>query len=361
MKFYKSISDYPLNRQVVLSIGKFSSVHLGHQRIIRKVVALAREKTTREKKVHSLLILILPEVESRFFSLKFSCSIFQAMGIDDVIIFSLKDIRYVKYDVFLENLSKRFHIKNFVASEKLRIGYEKEGTPQKIEAFFKENELCDHHDTAGVWLPSIVFSDVVEDEKNYKEVSKSADLTKKDKIFELKQLVSSSSLENFIQKGFVQKARMFAFLPFMLNGVVVHGKGKGKDYGFPTANFPYPSDLIVCKKGSYASFALANNRLYQAMTYVGVFQENTIVETYLFNFEGSLYNRQLRVFLFSHIRDDQRPRDSEHLKELLKSDSIDCRSFLDNIVQTGSFSFLRFCKRLVSLKLIKEVEIAGKD
>lgn len=357
MKFYKNISDYPKNRQVVLSIGKFSSVHLGHQRIIRKVVSLAREKTTKTKKVYSLLILILPETESRFFSLEFSCKIFQGLGIDDVIVFALKDIRLVTYDVFLKDLLQKFHVKNFVASRKLRIGHEKEGTPEKIEAFFEKNKFYGGEKIEIVWLSSIFFDDVVGDEKKYEEISKSADLAKKERFFEKKQLISSSSLESFMEKGLAQKARMFAFLPFTLEGVVIHGKGKGKDYGFPTANFHYPPDLVVCKKGSYASFALIGEKLYKSMTYVGFFQENTIVETYLFNFTGSLYNKHLRIFLFSHIRDDEKPRDSEHLKKLLRADSIKCRSFLDGIVQTGSFSFLRFCRRLVSLKLVEKVAL----
>lgn len=372
MNFYNGIADYPRNQKVVLSVGKFSSLHLGHQRVIRRTVTLARECTLAGEKTRSLLVLVFSAEQMRFFPFELCCQIFESMRVDDVVVFRLKDIVHMTYQDFLSHLLEKIQLRMIVASDKLSIGYKKQGTCEKIMDFLSERQAevgKNEQKTKIMKFPSMVFAEVVDEWTNYEEFSQLSQKKGSSEAFDTNELhdflqdfVSSSILMHFIQKGYVQKARKFTFLPFMLQGKVVHGRGNGKKYGFPTANFSYPEDIVVCKSASYATLAVIKGQCYQAMSYIGLINGKRFVETYLFNFQGSLYNDELKVFLLSHLRDDQKPRDVRHLTELLNADAKACRSFFGALTEKKheneySFSFFRLLKRLVALGFLREAEV----
>jgi riboflavin kinase/FMN adenylyltransferase len=78
--------------------------------------------------------------------------------------------------------------------------------------------------------------------------------------------------------------------------------------GFPTANLEITSDLYP-KKGVYAATVTQEGKTYHGVVNIGTnptFDDNEFaVEVFLFNYQGDLYGKELRVALVDRLRDEQ--------------------------------------------------------
>jgi riboflavin kinase / FMN adenylyltransferase len=121
------------------------------------------------------------------------------------------------------------------------------------------------------------------------------------------EIVSSSRIRSLVAAGEIEAATRCLGAPFLLEGPVVEGDGRGRKLGFPTANI-VPSDDLVCPgHGVYAAFA--NGR--PAAVNVGVrptFEtgRGLLVEAHLIDFQGDLYGRILRIAFISRLRGERR-------------------------------------------------------
>ena len=121
------------------------------------------------------------------------------------------------------------------------------------------------------------------------------------------EIVSSTRIRSLVAAGEVEAATNCLGAPFLLEGSVVEGDGRGRTLGFPTANL-VPSDDLVCPgHGVYAAFANGQ----PAAVNVGVrptFEtgRGLLVEAYLIDFEGDLYGQTLRVAFIGRLRGERR-------------------------------------------------------
>ena len=131
--------------------------------------------------------------------------------------------------------------------------------------------------------------------------------------------VSSSRAREAVAAGDVELAEILLGRPFDVDGTVVRGAGRGRDLGFPTANFEVAPKLVRPRRGVYAGRARVGETWYRAAINVGVNptfggDEATtpvMVESYLLDFEGELHGTTLRVEFLKRLRDE------------LKFDSVD--------------------------------------
>ena len=121
------------------------------------------------------------------------------------------------------------------------------------------------------------------------------------------EIVSSTRVRSLVAAGEVEAATRCLGAPFLLEGTVVEGDGRGRKLGFPTANI-VPSDDLVCPgHGVYAAFADGR----PAAVNVGVrptFEtgRGLLVEAHLIDFDGDLYGRTLRIAFISRLRGERR-------------------------------------------------------
>ena len=109
----------------------------------------------------------------------------------------------------------------------------------------------------------------------------------------------------------------------VIEGVVEHGRRLGRQLGFPTANLPVPADLPA-DDGVYESRVTVDGVTYRAMSNLGrnpsVGEVERRLETHIFDFEGSLYGRAIRVELVRKIRDERKFASVEALREQIERD-----------------------------------------
>ena len=141
--------------------------------------------------------------------------------------------------------------------------------------------------------------------------------------------ISSTRIRALLAEGEVGEAAALLGRPYVLRGEVVTGDGRGRTIGFPTANvLPDPS-LVVPTHGVYAGHVRVGEAEYAACTNVGwapTFDRGeSRVEAHLLDFEGDLYGRVVDVGFLRRIRGEKRFSGVEELKAQISRDVEEAR------------------------------------
>lgn len=124
--------------------------------------------------------------------------------------------------------------------------------------------------------------------------------------------ISSSSIRERIFAGDVVEAALQLGRWYFVNGIIVHGEGRGHHLGFPTANLAIPPDRILPAIGVYGCLATIDGGKYKAVANIGVrptFQtgQNQLrLEVHLLDFSRDVYGRSMKVEFISRLRDEIR-------------------------------------------------------
>ena len=120
------------------------------------------------------------------------------------------------------------------------------------------------------------------------------------------ETVSSSRVRGLVTAGEVEHAIAFLGRPFQLRGTVVHGDGRGRELGLPTANVVPDERLIRPDQGVYAcrvgDTPAAINIGVRPMFETG---RGVLVEAHLIDFDGDLYGSELRIDFLSRLRGER--------------------------------------------------------
>ncbi|MFG6343430.1 MAG: riboflavin kinase [Lachnospiraceae bacterium] len=119
---------------------------------------------------------------------------------------------------------------------------------------------------------------------------------------------------------------------FIISGKVVHGKGKGKTVGMPTANLEWSEILDLPELGVYASKIQIEDKWYIGVTNVGfrpsVDNEKSItIETFIFDFHQDIYGYHVVLELYMYIRETTKMKSLNEVQEQVKKDCESARRF----------------------------------
>jgi riboflavin kinase/FMN adenylyltransferase len=136
------------------------------------------------------------------------------------------------------------------------------------------------------------------------------------------EIVSSSHIRGLVAAGDVGEAARLLGAPFELRGTVTHGDERGRELGFPTANL-VPDERLSCP--GHGVYACRTGDGHAAAVSIGVrptFEtgRGELIEAYLLDFDGDLYDSELRLEFLSRLRGEKRFESAEALIEQMHDD-----------------------------------------
>lgn len=307
MKIYRSIEDYNEDKRSVVTIGTFDGIHLGHQKILSRLV-----KSSKNKDLNSVVLTFFPHpriILNKYNDVKMIDTLdekiihLDEIGIDSLIIHP--------FDKNFSLLSANQFIKDFLV-DKLKIKHIIIGYDHR---FGKGREAS------------------VTDLKNYAD---NYDFTVEEiKAQEIEKItVSSTKIRNSINQGDIKTTEKYLGRYFNLTGKVVKGDGLGKKINYPTANiFIEESYKIIPKDGVYLVETIIKDKLFKGMMNIG--HRPTIgtnvksIEVHLFNFNQDIYGHVISIKMISKIRDEKKFSSIQALKEQLVKDENYCLKLIN--------------------------------
>ena len=148
--------------------------------------------------------------------------------------------------------------------------------------------------------------------------------------------VSSTRVRKAVREGRMEDACRMLGAPYSVSGIVVHGRELGRKLGMPTANLLPEAGKLLPPNGVYYSRAIVDGRSYRGISNVGykptVSQERRIgVETYLYDFEGEIYDSDIRVELLSFRMQERTFGSVEALREQIAKDVEAGKEFSESL------------------------------
>lgn len=136
--------------------------------------------------------------------------------------------------------------------------------------------------------------------------------------------ISSSRIRDSVRSGEIEKANKMLGYNFTFENEVEHGDTRGREIGFPTINQYLPCGLVQPKFGVYESRVIIGDTSYKAFTNIGIRPtwrvDEPICETHIFDYDGDLYSKIVRVELIRYLREEKLFSSLEELKEQLIND-----------------------------------------
>lgn len=141
--------------------------------------------------------------------------------------------------------------------------------------------------------------------------------------------ISSTRIRRALAEGDCDAATTLLTRPFTIQGRVIHGDKLGRTIGYPTANVEL-TDYLRPRYGIYAVRArLDDGRVIDGAANVGIRPSfdppKELLETYLFDFSESLYDRVMEVELVSYIRPEAKFDDLDALVRQMDADCEEAR------------------------------------
>jgi riboflavin kinase/FMN adenylyltransferase len=267
------------NKKIV-ALGFFDGVHLGHQALLKECRHLAdelgcsAEAITFSAHPKSLFSTDVPDLIN---STHDRCALLRQQGMDQIHILPVtRQTMGQSWEAFLENFLRQ-GAAGFVCGYDFRFGHRGQGDAQKLEEFCRERGI-----TCRV-IPEQTLEGV---------------------------RISSTHIRKLLLDGDVKTAAKFLGHNHVLSGTVVTGRKLGRTIGVPTANMLIPEGIALLRLGVYACSCVIDGKPYQAVTNVGsrptVDGHQVRAESWILDFEGDLYGRQLMLEFCDFVRPERK-------------------------------------------------------
>lgn len=311
MNLYNNLSELPTFKNAVITIGSYDGVHSGHQKIIERVIQLAKKLNGE-----SIVITFHPHprhvLNPNDQSMKLLTTIdekvklLSSYGIDNIVVVPFsKTFADQTPDEYIQNfLVEKFHPSCIVIGYDHRFGKGRKGDINYLKKFQQASNF-----------------EIVEIQKQ--EVEDIA--------------VSSTKVRLALENGDVKTAEQLLNHPFTLSGTVARGQQIGQSIGFPTANLEVNNKFkLIPKEGIYAVNILHKKTQYEGMLYIGkrptiAGLDNQTIEVNIFNFNKDIYGDKLELRFVEFIRNDQQFDGLEALKAGIQKDKESTLAVFDKI------------------------------
>lgn len=307
MKLFYSIDDFTSNRKTVLTLGTFDGVHIGHKKIVDRLIQSASDENCesviltffphpRMVLQESSEIVLLNTIEER-------AELLRKSGLDSLIIHP--------FDKTFSRLTAEEFIRDVLVAKlnihKIIIGYDHR---------FGRNRTAN-------------IDDLIEFGKEYG--------------FEVEQIsaqelndvsVSSTKIRTALIEGNIELANAYLGYNYLLTGKVIHGRKLGRTIGYPTANLHIPESYkLIPKDGVYVVQSIIDGKNVNGMMSIGnnptIKNATRSIEVNFFDFDQDLYDQTIQISVLHRLRNEEKFDSVELLKNQIALDHHQSLEFLN--------------------------------
>jgi riboflavin kinase / FMN adenylyltransferase len=306
----QNTTEFRIERPTIVTIGTFDGVHLGHQKILQRLAELKAETGLTSVVLtfdpHPRKVLFPEQSDLKLLTtVEEKLALLRSHRVDVTVVYpfskSFAQLDAEKYisDILVKSLKVRY----------LVIGYDhKFGSGRRGDI----HTLKEASSRYGYEVEEISARDI-------------------DHI-----AISSSKIRKALEEGNLELAEEYLGHPYSISGIVVEGKKLGRRLGYPTANIHIEEGgKLIPTTGIYFVEAEVDHTVYFGMMSIGYnpttdHDQKIKCEVNLFNFDGNLYGRQIRVDLVRRIREEKKFANLSDLKTALDEDRRQCEAWMSS-------------------------------
>jgi len=298
-------------RPRALALGTFDGVHAGHRAVIGRAVELARERGLTSAVVtfdrHPLTVVDPSRVPRLLTSNDEKIRLIEELGPDELVMLPFDEhLAALTPREFCEGLlAGALEARAVVVGENFNFGARGAGDAAQLRA-------CGAANGYDVEVCSLVT--------------------------EHGEPISSTRIRRLLHDGELEEVREILGRPPSAAGVVVHGDKRGRTLGVPTANVDVEAGTIFPGRGVYAARVLVEGAWYRAAVNIGhnpTFQSreeptaHVTVEAFLLDFDGDIYECEIRLDFLHKIRDERRFESADALVAQMRLDIAAAQGLAD--------------------------------
>ena len=279
---------------VVIALGYFDCVHIGHRRVIESTIALCKKLNCKPVVFTfdgNLRALTKGDLSKRVYSLEERKAILTGMGIKDFYIApTTKQFLAMDKRAFLDNLNEKFNIKAYVSGEDYRFGAMGSGNVDYLKEYaFNRGQTV-------VTVPMQSLNE---------------------------KTVSTTYVKELLTQGKIEIANQMLGDSYFVSGVVFRDRNLGSKIGFPTINVKIDEQKHHLKNGVYQG-RIKLDKWYKAVINYGARPtfnlSEKLLEAHIIGYDGDLYDKTVTVYFEKFIREIKTFNNADELKLQLKKD-----------------------------------------
>jgi len=305
MQVEEELAKLSPKKDMVLTIGVFDGVHLGHKYLISQLMEHARQEellggvvTFRQ---HPQEVLS-PRTKLPFLTdLGQRTNLLKNEGVDAIITLSFTgEVAQLSASQFVSLLKRYLRMRGLLIGPDFALGRDREGKPDVLRRLGQDMNF------SVTVIPHIIING---------------------------EVVSSTAIRKALADGDMKRVLNLIGRPFSLHGRVITGTGRGLGLGFPTANLNIGPKQALPAEGVYATRAYIDDKAYQSMTNIGkrpTFGDNQrTVEVHILDYGNELYGRKLKIDIIKRLRGERQFDSIEELKKQIAEDVKQGRAILN--------------------------------
>lgn len=292
--------------EIVLILGFFDGVHRGHQEVIKKGIAIAKE---RKLKAAVMTFTRHPGIVYRSVDMLDYAYLTPLARKEQLMESFGVDILYeVNFTSSFGALSPQAFVDQYI------IGWNAQVVVAGFDYTYGEKDQANMET-----LPDYA--------KGRFEIVK---VPRKE---EGQQKISSTRIRQVIAEGKIDEANELLGYIYETSGFVIHGDARGRTIGFPTANIFVEPHTVIPRRGVYAVKICIDGKWYNGMASIGynvTFERRRrySVEVHIFDFKHEIYGENVRVKWVHYLREEVKFNSAEELIQQLNQDELDSREIL---------------------------------
>ena len=288
MRIIEGTTEFQVQEETAISIGKFDGLHQGHQLLVERIVKKKQEG------LKALIftfdfgdrpVLLLPE-ERR--------EMLRKWGVDYLLECPfVESISHMEAEEFVRKiLVERLHVRYLAVGTDFRFGCQRRGDYRLLQRLSAE---CGYE------------VEVVE------------------KACWQGEEISSSRIRRELEQGRMELVNQLLGYAYSVTGEVLHGRKIGRTLGMPTTNIVPSERKLLPPNGVYATRTVIAGELFEGITNIGYkptvgAEPRKGVETYLFDLDRNLYGEILTVRFYGYERPERKFDSLEELKKRFGQD-----------------------------------------